>query len=140
MNIQFEIEGEMQLSRRISGLADGVKNWSWATKKVGQYLKEFFTNDVFESEGSVFRERWPGGPYYHKLQRTGAMRKSFAYKSNDEKVEVGNSAHYFKYHQSNRPRKKLPRRVMMKLDDHRKQRIVKYFQEQIVNIANNNII
>lgn len=139
MNIEFQIEGETQLHRRIKGIADGVKDWSWATDKIGRYLKTFFTNDVFESEGAVIGERWPDGPFYHKLQRSGLMRKSFYYKSDKEKVEVGNPIPYFKYHQSNLPRKKLPRRVMMKLDEKRKQIIVKYFQEQIVTLANKTI-
>jgi hypothetical protein len=139
MNIQFDIEGETQLHRRIKGIADGVKDWSWATNKIGQYLKGFFTNDVFQSEGAIIGEKWVGGPYYHRLERTGKMRNSFLYKNDKMQVEISNSAPYFKYHQSKLPRKKLPRRVMMKLDEKRKQTIVKFFQEQIITLANKNI-
>jgi len=139
MDIQFDIEGETELHRRIKGLSDGVKDWSWATLRVGKYLQGFFTNDVFESEGAIIGEKWPGGPYYHKLQRSGKMRNSFYFKNDKEQVEVGNKTDYFKYHQSNLPRKKLPRRIMMKLDENRKQKIIKLFQEQIINMANKNV-
>lgn len=123
------------MNRRIGGFANKIKDWSPATEKVGIYLKGFFTNDVFQSEGAVFGEKWVGGKYYHKLQRSGLMRNSFYFKSDKDQVEIGNTADYFKYHQSNQPRKsKLPRRIMMKLDESRKQKIVKFFQQQIVEL------
>lgn len=132
LEIQFQIEGVTQLHRRISKIADGIKDWSPATEQIGQYLTNFFSNDVFKSEGAVFGEKWKGGKYYHQLQRTGLMRRSFIYKSDKSQVEIGNSTPYFIYHQSNQPRKSnLPRRIMMKLDEARKQKVVKFFQMQI---------
>jgi len=132
MQIQFQIEGITELNRKLSGIADRIKDWGPTTKKIGSYLKGFFTNDVFESEGSVFGEKWVGGKYYHKLQVSGTMRHGFWSKSDKNQVEIGNSAPYFIYHQSNQPRNsKLPRRIMMKLDEKRKQNIVRYFVEQI---------
>lgn len=136
MQIYFEIEGQVELNRRIGKIADGIKDWSQATKSIGEYLTNFFTNNVFNSEGAVFNEKWVGGKYYHKLQRTGAMRNSFYFENDKNQVLVGNKAEYFKYHQSNQPRKsKLPRRIMMKLDEARKQKIVKFFQQQIIALT-----
>ena len=135
MQIEFKIEGVTQVHRRIGRIADGIKDWSWATEQVGRYLTGFFTNDVFNSEGAVFNEKWPDGPYYHKLQRSGFMRAGFYFQSDRNQVAVGNKASYFKYHQSILPRKKLPRRVMMKLDEKRKQMVVKFFQQQIIALT-----
>jgi len=135
LDIQFVIEGEVQLNRRIGRIADGINNWNPATKQIGEYLTIFFGGDVFKTEGSVFKEKWAGGPNYNRLQRSGKMRNSFYYKHDSKQVEIGNTVKYFKYHQSNRPRKsRLPRRIMMKLDEARKQKIVKFFQMQIKGI------
>jgi hypothetical protein len=64
------------------------------------------------------------------------MRNSFIHKEGKDYVLVTNTAPYFKYHQSRLPRRKLPRRVMMKLDETRKQTIVKEFQKAIIEAAN----
>jgi phage gpG-like protein len=136
MELTFIIEGEVQLNRRIKGISDSIKDWSNTFDKSGKYLKEFFSGEVFSSEGSVIGEPWPGGKYYHKLQRTGKMKGSFIYQSAKDYVLITNTAPYFKYHQSNLPRRKLPRRIMMKLDEMRKQKIVKLFHEAFINKAN----
>jgi phage gpG-like protein len=132
MQIYFEIEGVVQMHRRFTKFAKDIKDWSLSTEKIGKYLKTFFSNDVFQSEGAVFGEKWVGGKYYHKLQRTGLMRNNFYFKNNKNQVEIGNTTDYFKYHQSNKPRKsKLPRRIMMKLDEERKKTITRFFAMQI---------
>jgi phage gpG-like protein len=133
MILEFKIEGVEELGRKLNKFSNNIKDWSQSTKKVGQYLQGFFTNDVFESEGGVFGEKWVLGKYYHKLQRTGFMRNSFYFKNDKNQVEVGNKASYFKYHQSNQPRKShLPRRIMFKLDEMRRRKVVRFFQEQII--------
>ena len=138
MQIQFKIEGVVELNRRLNGLANDIEDWTPATEKAGKYLTSFFSNEVFESEGAIISEKWPDGPYYHKLQRSGFMRNSFYFKNDKSQVEIGNRADYFKYHQSNKPRKKLPRRVMMKLDIARKRKVIKFFQEQIIALKRQN--
>ncbi|MFA6048277.1 MAG: hypothetical protein WC737_05730 [Parcubacteria group bacterium] len=136
MQISFEIEGEVQLARRIRNITSTIKNFKGVFKNIGTYLVYFFKNDVFNTEGSVFGENWASGKYYNKLQRSGRMRNSFIHKEGKDYVLVTNTAPYFKYHQSRLPRRKLPRRVMMKLDETRKQTIVKEFQKAIIEAAN----
>lgn len=136
MELQFEIEGEIQMHRRIGRLATMVGDWSGTFTNTGKYLKEFFRGDVFDTEGKVFGEKWVDGPYYNRLQRTGVMRNSFIYQSAKDYVLVTNTAPYFKYHQSRLPRKKLPRRIIMKLDEARKQKIIKFFHTELINKAN----
>ena len=59
------------------------------------------------------------------------MRRAFSQNLGMDYVEIYNTADYFKFHQSNAPRKKLPLRVMLKLDQIRKIFIVKEFQAHI---------
>ena len=140
MQLEFKIEGWLQLSRRITGLENSVKNWSRTFNKTGNELKRFFSTEVFQTQGAVIRERWKGGKYYHKLVRSGRMKRSFTSESGKDFVLITNTAPYFKYHQSALPRKKLPRRIMMKLDEKRKQKIVKLFQEELIKKANRKVI
>jgi len=139
MNLTFSIEGEVQLDRRIKGLANDIKNWSKTFKSTGNYLKKFFSTEVFQTEGSIIGEKWKTGKYYNGLVRTGKMRDSFTRKFGKDYVLITNTAPYFKYHQSKLPRKKLPRRIMMKLDEKRRQKIVKLFQAELINKANKKI-
>jgi len=144
IQLGFQIEGEKQLSRRLKKGSLSVSQWQKTFSKTGIYLKRFFSNDVFATEGSVIGEPWeplseatirqkakrgyPSKP----LVGSGRMKGSFRSVATPRMVEVYNTADYFKYHQSRQPRTtNLPRRVMMKLDMLRKQIIVKMFQKEI---------
>ena len=127
LKLSWKIQGEEQLSRKLKGLGGKVKNFKPEFKKSADFLSGFFSGEVFDSEGRAIGEKWPGGSGYHKLQRTGRMRRSFKTKSKKFSGEVYNAMDYFKYHQSSRPRGKLPRRVMMKLTNQLKDKIVGFF-------------
>lgn len=139
MQLDFSIEGVPQLSRRLTRFNVAIDNFKSTFKDTGEYLTKFFSGEVFETEGRVFNERWQAGKFYHKLQRTGKMRQSFIHKEGKDYVLVTNTAPYFKYHQSRLPRKKIPRRIMMKLDERRKQYIVKLFHQELIKKANESI-
>jgi phage gpG-like protein len=118
-----------------------MKDWTPEFKKSGDYLQGFFSDQVFASEGAVFGEPWaPLSPAYAAqkarkygsrgiLVATGAMQKSFQTQFGSNYVRVFNTSPYFKYHQSNQPRSRLPRRIVMKLDENRKQQVVKIFRD-----------
>lgn len=141
MYLQFSIEGEKQLSRNLTTLDANLKNWKNEFSDVGRYLKNFFSGEVFESRGAVIGEGWKAlNPAYAAwkakhfpgrgiLERTGKMRKSFQAESGNDYTRVFNNTDYFKYHQSRMPRAVLPRRVMMKLDEKRKQTIIQIFRQ-----------
>ena len=126
MHLSFNIEGEQELSRKLNGLAN--KNLKRPFERVGRKLVEFYSGSVFDSEGGVIGAKWKTGPQYHGLVRSGTMRKSFKHRATAQSLEVYNTAEYFKYHQSNKPRSKIPRRIMIKLDEPRRQMIVKEVQ------------
>ena len=100
--------------------------WNREFRIIGKEVTSYFSNQGFDSQGGVLGEKWPAlSPAYKKykakkygsvipLVRTKAMKRGFVYDSDAESVTITNSAPYFAYHQSNEPRTKLPRRVMMK--------------------------
>ena len=143
VHLQFEIEGEKQVSVELGIAADGVKKWDKPLAKVGDtLLKSFDLN--FAARGALFGG-WPARkPQYKKgqrvdtwplLEKTGAMRKGFRSDVNEDYVKLDNKLPYFKYHQSKEPRKKIPRRIMMKIDQQRRNEIIKIFQAHIVQVT-----
>jgi len=127
MELKFSIEGEAQLSRRLNSLGNMTKNFKPEFKKSGDFLKGFFGGEVFDTEGAAIKEKWVGGKSYNRLQRSGRMRRSFKAKSDKLSASIWNATDYFKYHQSKQPRRKLPRRIMMKLTNQLKNKIIQIF-------------
>jgi len=78
------------------------------------------------------REGYPTDP----LIRTGKMKNSFEAQASSMHGVIWNSVSYFKYHQSNQSRKKLPRRAMMKLGEQQKQLVVKTFHTHYMQKLN----
>ena len=142
-NLSFSIEGDKALSRRLRIFSKVTKDFRKPFDKTGKYLRDFIKGDVFETRGRVIGETWkPLNKKYASwksqhypgkgiLEATGKMKSGFKYRAGKQEVVVGSIVDYFKFHQSNKPRKKMPRRIMMKLDETRKQKIVKYFHEDI---------
>lgn len=129
------IQGDKELSVELGIKADHIKDFSKPLKEsADELMKSFQLN--FDSEGGLFES---GGWVPRKqnyswpiLQKTGAMRGSFAAEVSSDTATLTNWAPYFKYHQSNQPRKKLPRRIMMKIDEERRNFIIKAFQRHII--------
>lgn len=141
IELHWSIEGEQQLARRINEIDARVNNLRPAFGKAVKELKSVFSNEVFETRGRAIGENWPPlSPQYLAQKRkrgypsqplvaTGKMKASFKTMFDANRGEVWNSVHYFQYHQSNKPRKKLPRRVMMKLGEQQRELVVKIFHE-----------
>lgn len=144
MRLTFEIEGVVEMDRRLRGIQAEMTDWRPAFSETAKYMQKVFANDVFETEGRAIGVRWTplsrayaerkAGKYPGKgiLEATGTMRDSFetAYAANY--AAIWNTAYYFKYHQSKRPRSKIPRRAMMKLGNTQKQVIQKKFHEEMI--------
>lgn len=136
VQLQFEIEGEKQVSAVLGITADHVKNFRKPMERIaGELQKSFQMN--FSSRGALFMPGgWPPRARYYPwpiLEKTGLMRRSFREEVHDDYVVMFNSTPYFRYHQSNRPRKRLPRRVMMKIDEQRRNFIFKELQAHILS-------
>lgn len=135
-DLSITLEGEQQLHRRLMIVTTGITDFSSPLKKIGSELQKTF-QDNFAQDGGLFggwQERTKDYPW-PILQKTGRMRQSFVEDVNKQNIAITNTAPYFMYHQSNKPRKRLPRRVMMKIDEQRKTFIIKAFQEYIVGLT-----
>lgn len=143
LEISWSIEGEKQLSRVLETKANALKDLKPPFTEAAKNLKKTFESEVFTSRGAVIDEQWkPLSPLTLALKAkrgfssdplvaTGKMKNSFVYAVSSDQAVIGNVATYFKYHQSKLPRKKLPRRVMMKLAEEQKQMIVRTFHKHI---------
>lgn len=137
--ITWEIEGERQLSRRLRKVVSGVSNFKKPFQESADHLAKIYSKDVFSTRGSVINERWKrlspatvaakarSGFGSAPLVNTGAMRSSFRTLVTTDSARIGNTSDYFKYHQSNKPRRKIPRRVMMKIAAAQREDIVRIF-------------
>ncbi len=137
--LSWQIEGEQQLLRNLRGIRESMGDWRPAFRKVARELKDTFANDVFQTEGGAVDESWsPLSPKYLAQKRaqgfsggtlikTGKMKKAFKSMFDPNSATLWNAAQYFKYHQSNKPRNKLPRRVMIKLGNDQKVLVVRIF-------------
>ena len=138
--LSWTIEGDVQLSRRLLFLSDAIKDWTEAFEDTASYLLEVFGDAVFESEGREIGEAWlPLSSWYAVTKQarypgsgllvaTGLMKESFNALIQPNQLQIINQVDYFKYHQSNLPRTRLPRRAMMGLADEQKTSIVRIFQ------------
>lgn len=127
------VEGDLQLSRELIGINTNLNNFRQPLQRSRDQLLST-TQLNFGVVGSMMggwkpRKRiyaWP------LLQKSGRMRRNFQSKVSSNMMEIWNPTSYFPYHQSNRPRRRLPRRVMLKIIGQDKRRIQKFFQEFMV--------
>ncbi len=139
----YTIEGDKQFSRRLRGLETDLKDFRKPLKRIADQLKTVFSDDVFRTQGGAVNESWPRlSPYTLAMKAkkgypsapliaTGAMQKGFRTIVTSDQATIYNVVPYFKYHQSNKPRKRLPRRVMMKLGNQQRELIQKEFIKYI---------
>ena len=133
VSISFTLEGEKQVSAMIhhtgKKLSDLKKPLSRARDLL---LKTFDTN--FDTKGATLGEPWKKRKKSYPwpiLQKTKRMRKGFKSEVHKLHTILWNPTPYFKYHQSNKPRVRLPRRVMMKIDKKRRDEIFRFFTQYL---------
>jgi len=130
--ITFTIEGEKELSRRLLKLGEDVKDFKPEFTESSDFLKGFFGGEVFDTRGGAIGKPWVKRKRpqpWPLLERSGKMRRSFQSKGEKVQARVWNAVDYFKFHQSILPRHRLPRRVMMKLTDTLKDKIIAIFHK-----------
>ena len=137
--ISGAIEGDLQLSRKLMGVSTDLNNFRVPLERSKSQL--LHTTEInFKASGRLMggwqpRKRLYGWPI---LNKTGRMKNGFKSKVSSTRMEIWNPTTYFKYHQSNKPRRKLPRRVMLKIIGQDKRRIQKYFQEFVQKTTRGN--
>lgn len=150
LQISWSIEGDKQFSRKLQGIETDLKDFTKPLKIIADKLQKVFSTDVFQTQGGAIQEAWPRlSPYTLAMKAkkgypstpliaTGAMQKGFRSIVSSDQATIFNVEDYFKYHQSNKPRKRLPRRAMMKLGNQQREIIQKEFQLFIAKSAQKN--
>jgi phage gpG-like protein len=127
LQISVRISGTQEVISKLRRVDAGLMNFTDAMKQIGDEGKNYFSGQVFASQGGVLGVRWPTlaastilykrkhYPQYATtpLLRTTTMQHSFYAVTTATSVTIGNSADYFKYHQSSEARHKIPYRPML---------------------------
>ena len=131
LNVVVKATGTNDAIVKFKALDLSMRNFTAPMTAIGKSLTEYFSNDVYASQGGVLGSAWPtlslattkykakNFPQYDTtpLIRTGLMKKSYTYNVTPNSVVISNTAPYFKYHQSTQPRSKIPYRPSMGIND-----------------------
>lgn len=133
ITLSVDIEGEKQLSRKLLTTPSKISDWKRPLFRIGGEVRGSIDTN-FSGRGSLFGRWLPRKDNlpHPILEKSGKMRRNFKQNLGPDYVEIYNPTAYFKYHQSNKPRTKIPRRVMMKIDEQRRIFIQKEFQRHIM--------
>jgi len=137
VGLSIKVEGANELSAQMQSLSNNISNFRLPLNKASDLLLETFDRN-FDSKGATLGEPWAKRKKSYPwqiLQKTGKMRKSFTKKVSKVQSVLSNKSEYFKFHQSNKSRKKLPRRVMMKIDLTRQKKILEIFTKWLNKIS-----
>lgn len=133
IQLNVTIEGDKELSRRLLKIPKDIDNFKKPLFRIGGEVRGAIDQN-FSSRGALFGRWLPrkDNKPHPLLEKTSTMRRNFKQKLGSDYIEIFNPTPHFPYHQSNKPRKKIPRRVMMKIDRQRQQFIQKEFQKHII--------
>lgn len=137
--LQMGLEGETQIDRILGITADGVKDFREPLEKSKVIILDRVQQN-FDKRGTLFGGWKPRTKSYPwpLLEKTGKMRKSFKGEVSTNQLTVGNTDDKFKYHQSNKSRTKIPRRIMLQIDAPSAILITKAFQAYLVGLLRGN--
>lgn len=131
INFRLTFEGEVILSRDLDGIAERATNLRPAWPAVIAYFRAM-TARAFATEGASTGAKWAPlarstqaerrrlhfGAEHPILERYGTLKRSLTtdqglgfVEEADTSIGFGSNAKSFWYHQSRKPRKKLPRRA-----------------------------
>lgn len=127
--LTFKVEGLEKVRRQLDATGEVLKDFEPEMAFIGEFVVDFFSNAVFETEGNIIGESWaPLSEQYHEwklknypgrgiLERTSKLRKSFHALPASDYCIIYNDAGYGGALQSGTD--KMPPRVFMKIDDER---------------------
>lgn len=136
IGFQVEVTGSEELQNALKKIGNGIIDLSDEFENTGKYLIDFTTQQVFETEGQIFASPWAqlSKPYtYTKrrkypnrgiLEATGNMRRGFMFTILNSRAALFHNIYdesYLQYHQEGT--QNMPKRVIYKLDNERKEAI-----------------
>lgn len=128
--LQMGLEGETQIDRVLGLQISKAEDLTTPLEAAGDIILDRVQQN-FDKRGQLFggwKPRVRDAPW-PLLEKTGDMRRGFDKAVTSNQVTVGNVDPKFPFHQSNKSRKKIPRRVMLMIDQTSAVAIVKAFQE-----------
>jgi phage gpG-like protein len=132
--INIGVQGVTEVSAYLEGVSKKLTDYSQPLQEATEYMQEEIQIN-FTEKGDRLGKRWkPRKKDYdwEILQRTGHMRDSFKDKQVGKGTsQIYNTAPYFVFHQSNQPRKKLPRRVMLRIGADQQSEIYRIFNKYV---------
>ena len=139
LELDIRLEGERQIAKILDDIPAKANKLKRPFNETGDFILRQ-TDTAFTSKGSNIQEAWPPrSPAYEAratwptLDRTGKMRGNFKKKATNKSLKIENPTKYFKYHQSNKPRSKIPRRAMLKLTTPVARFLVKEVQKEFAD-------
>lgn len=138
VTLSATIEGDTELSRRLLVMSDGLNDFTVPLKSAAAEVRRSVDLNFDDTGALLNGTAWPARTKMYSwplLEKSGKMRRAFRTSVEKDQAVIDNPTDYFKYHQSNQPRHKIPRRVMLKLDQERKEFIQKAFQAYIYKLT-----
>jgi phage gpG-like protein len=144
ITIRLVIEGEVVLSRELDGIEERLRDLSGAWPAIVSTFRGIVAR-AFATEGASTGQAWKPlaertqrdrkklhfGAEHPILERYGMLRRSIATDQGlgfttmtPTSLDIGTKVKYFKYHQSPKPRTKLPRRAMVLFTEQNRQDLV----------------
>lgn len=139
LNVRVEVKGDKKAIASLNKMLHEFNDWKQELTASGEFLIAFFTGPVFEFEGGIFGARWqplsstyairkatkyPGAGI---LEASGALRAGYKKRVFPNLLELLNDDPKAPYHQDGTRR--LPARIIMKVDEPRKLQIVDIFKK-----------
>lgn len=147
ITVTVTVTGVKETQAGLEKLKDAISHLQPVLQDVGDYMMNFLTNDVFESEGGVYGSSWaelspstliqklkkyPGRGI---LEASGKMRYGYNLEVSDQAAIISNNAqsesgaYYAMYHQTGTD--KMPKRTLIKIDEDRKRMIQEKFSDYL---------
>lgn len=143
LQVEIQLKGDREVIKQLKAVGDSLGDWKPTLRTIADYFQNYFGETTFEFEGVNLGLPWPdlSQPYKDKkrvefsgkgiLERTGDLRKGWRTEVNKEFALIENKVPYGIYHQSTKPRKRLPRRALMHFNEQSKQYIVNEFASDL---------
>lgn len=142
LSVRVEIKGDKRAIAQLRKMINEFNDWKPELRAVGDYLVRFYQDPVFETEGGIFGARWQALSSAYQIRKavtypgrgileaSGDLRRSYTTRVHANLLELINEDSKAIYHQEGTRR--MPARVIIKVDDARKDEIVNIFKKGVL--------